>query len=260
MPTYSAVSCQECHGSRVETLNFGSPSARVDLYVNWTDRWSLANDILGNRRPFPYNTLLYPTEVSMRPEPGQYTGDGQGMTYERGIVSVSYGVPGGDGGGSDQPDPNDPTELAAESIEPSISFLTLDPKRFTWSVGTPLRPDEAPGKKLITMKIVRTIYQVLQLPENIKTIAGTVNDRLYHSRLLDLDFETETLLCGAPQLSRSITTQGAGAWTVKLEWEYKPETWNKFWHYETKLFEEIWYDEAPYKVYEPVDQRPLLPG
>lgn len=264
--TYSAVDCQEVHGTRVESHGFENQTASVDLRFAWADRYALASDLLqSGGRFYPYSTHLSCRTVGIRPEAGQYTADGQGMVYEYGIASVQYGALSPLGGSAD---PSDPTQLVAETIDQTTSFITLDHQRFLWADGTALKQDEAPGKLLRTIQITRQLFQVAFIPVSILSVAGTVNIAAYNSALTGLTFGIGTLLCGAPKMTRTISTDGVSAWTLTMTWEYQPNTWNKYYRYNTNDWQAIYTrDPSPpygplssYSSYPPMDQRPFLPG
>ena len=260
---YSSVACQEVHGSREESHGFENQTASVDLRIAWADRYALCSDLLrSGGRAYPYSNYLYARTVGIKPEAGQYTEDGQGMVYEFGIASVQYSALSAKAA---EKDPDDPTQLVSETIEPTASFITLDFKKFVWQIAAPgvdLVPDEAPTKLMKGSLLSRVLYEVRNLNPLIITIAGNINSRRYFSRSLGIPFEIGTLLCNAPKLTRTITTDGVSAWTVALSWEHKPEGWNKFWRAASAQYETIQVRAtgATYNCYPSMDFRPFLPG
>lgn len=266
MATFSSVSCQEVHGSRREQFSYSSQSASVQLRCAWSDVYDLAEDLLdGFGRPYPYMSNLYVRDVTIEPEKGQYTESSQGMVYEFGLVTVQYGVSGMSGGG-DQPDPGDPLELASETIEPTSTFLTLNPGFFRWSGAVApndaLTQDEAPGAMIKGLLLSRTLFRITSIPAKVLDVGGTINDRPYTSRITGLTFDAQTLLCNPPKLSRSITTAGVGAWTVACSWEHKPEGWNWFYRGSVDAYTQLVLRSTGniVEIYKPFDQRPFLPG
>lgn len=262
----SVASVTEVHGTRRESASLGSWTASVQLRCPWSSRYTAMDDltIRWYQNPWPYGSGIYPTSVQISAELGQYTQSGQGMDYEFALLDVDYGIP---GQGNDMPSPSDPNELYSETIEPSSDFLKLDHKRFQWGTGAAaqskdLTPDEAPGRQVKGMRFVRTIYQVAFIPTNILDVYDTCNDRAYYSRILGITFDVETLLLGAPKISRTVTSLGAEAWNVQLWWEHKPQGWNTFYRHSSNDYEDIYYrgTSTRYTPVPIVDQRPFLPG
>ena len=171
---------------------------------------------------------------------------------------MQYGIPGKD----DQPDP---TQLASEALEPTTEFVTEDPAKFGWkselTTDNTLSEGEEPGRLIRGMRLIRTIFKLATINANILSLPGSVNDAEYTSASLGLTFPTETLLFVPPRISRTITTDGASAWNVRLGWEYKAEGWNKYWRIKTQAYDSMVVKEtgADYKAYTPKNQQPWLP-
>lgn len=270
--TYSSVDCQEVHGTRRESFSFTDQSASVQLMVSAANAISLARDLLdGVGRAYPHMDNLRVKSVQLQPQPGQYTQDGQSMTYEHFIASVEYGISGvGLGGGGESPDPEDPLDLASEDIEFTNEFITVSPDRYSWDpamadVSLELTQDEAPGIMKRGINFNRTLFQVFSIPPKILTIGGCINNRIIKSKFLDLDFALYTLLALPPKISRSITTAGSSAWTLACSWQYNKWGWDKFFCAKTNDFRSI-YTVNPgtgtpgaWTPYELDDMRPFIP-
>lgn len=254
--TYSTAVADvaEEHATHDESFGLERTTAKAVLRVAWADRYTLVDDIVGNSRVWPYALeagRIGPraTTAGIMPCPGSYVESGQGMIYTDALVTVNYDSNVGTGGGSSQgsdSDPQDPeTEnLFAEEIEPTAEFITLDHKRFRWGAqnGDPLLEQEAPGKLVKGLNLVRTFYKVPPpLPIQILDAVGGVNASGESAPILGLSFDKETLLYQPPNLSRTIKTDGTGfAFTIKMKYSYKPQGWNKFWRSKTQEMEEIY--------------------
>jgi len=230
---YSTVACCEMQATVSETWSEDAVTAQVQLMCDWTDRHSLAADILLNRRVFPaLSAWAFPPRavscaIAMFPAKG--TASGQELDYEKAIVTVAYSTAA-------------EADLVSESLEPTVEFLTQDYRRFRWTDedGDLLLEGEAPGVQLRGLNLVRTLYRVEPpLPAVLLTGVGGVNDTTYVSSLLGLTFAAETLLFVPPVLSRSITTAGAGAWQIGLKFSFKPNGWNKYFRAATNTWERI---------------------
>lgn len=259
--TFSTVACAEVFGTARENWTMTGRTAQVTLRCTWANRYLLMADILGNYRPWPYSAGLYPSGASFIAGRESYTGNGQGMDYEDANIQFSYGIP----GSKDIPDP---TTLASESLEPTVEFLTQDPRNYKWetasanpNVSQKLKEGEEPGKLHRGLRLVRTLYNLTAINSNILTLPGKVNSTSYVSALLGLTFPADTLLFIPPQISRTYTTAGASAWTVQLGWEYKENGWNKYWRQETQAWDyiKVVATDTRYYSYPQASQSPWLP-
>ena len=229
MTTFSEVECSEVHGSVSENYSWTDITASVQLQVAWMSRGALIDDIFLNMRPYPYQTMLFPKSASVKPLPAKYTSKDQGLQYDDyAIVTVKYGIPKGD-----ENQPEDPVNMVSESLSPTASFQTLNPRDFCWMdlAGDPaIKPGEEPGQIRYDLTLERTHFNVSSIPDTVLTLPGCVNDTAYTSSLLGLTFLAETLLFGPPTMSRTIFSDGSsGSWTLNLRFEYKEDGWNEFW-------------------------------
>jgi hypothetical protein len=244
------IAAREVHASVTENWGADEITASVELQLPWANRHALVFDLIGNAREWPHGSFTAkPRAVSavISPFSAFYTTDGDEelMTYEDAFVTVNYSSAQGE-------------DLLAESLEPTAEFFPLDHKRFRWSAvdGDPLAENEAPGKLIRGLNIVRTFFKVAALSTDLLDLVGTVNDGALVTPLLGLTFAAETLLYTPPNLSRTIKTDGTGfAWNVTMKHNYKPQTWNKFWRSKTEAWEEIvdYETGAVYKNYPPED-------
>lgn len=272
MATYSSVDCQELHNTRRETFSFTNQSATVQLMVSAANSIALVSDLLdGVGRPYPRVNNLRVQSVQLQPMPGQYTQDGQSMTYEFFVATVEYGISSVGIGGGDQgsPDPEDPIDLASEEIEFTNEFFTVKPDPYSWDPAMAnkdlqLTADEAPGLMKRGINFNRTLYQVYKLPQKLLTIGGCINNRKIESKILELEFDLYTLLALPPKISRTITTAGSSAWTLACSWQYNKWGWDKFYHAKTNSFASIYFNDpttgiGAWTPYELDDMRPFIP-
>lgn len=249
---YSIVDCVEEHSTIGEEFDIESGmSASVKLRCAWNDRHALVADILGNHRTYPGTAFAEPPQAaraSIVGDGGIYSTVGQGCVYQSAIVTISYSTK--------------ITDLISESLEPTAEFHRQDFKRFRWGApdGEPILEKEAPGKLLRGLNLVRTIYEVATIPDEVYDLVGGCNDSDYVSAFLGRTFPAETLLYQPPNLSRAFKSNGTKGWTVTLKFSFKPQGWNKYWRVKTETWEEMYDVEgiAPYKNYPPEDFSAIL--
>jgi len=256
MVTYSSIDCCEVHGTAKEEISLDGHTASVDLDVAWNLRYALVDDLLENARRWPYheNPQLTARRCALAVVPATPTDSGQGMTYERAIVSVSYDAtveqadPEGSESDSEGYEPGEGeteeppvTDKLSEAFEPSAEFITLDYRKFRWgsATGTPLKEGESPGKLNLGAVLVRTLYDVSSIPTSVLSNIGKVNPGSYRSRLLGLSFAAETLLFAPPTMDRTIRSDGSGRWKLTLRMVYKADGWNKYWRSDDQTYSKI---------------------
>lgn len=233
--TVAGSGVAEEHGTPRETWTKDGFTCGAELRCAWSERHTIAADLLANRRPWPGHAgWTYParcSNVAIRPFPTDYTVVGQEIVYQHALLNVSYSTA-------------ETTDLLSESLEPVVQFLTLDHRRFRWGAadGDPLLEEEAPGKLYKMVNLVRTFYNVEPpLHTDLINLAGTSNDSLLSSVLLGgLTFAQGTLLYEPPSLQRTIKTDGSGfQFNITQKFAYKPQTWNKFWRAKSESWESI---------------------
>lgn len=234
---FSQVDCEEMDGTRIENWGEDGLTASVDVLVDYLDRTDLVADVLGNRWVYPYRIQSRSTAATaaVRPFPGKVTRNGQGIKYEKAVVTLNYTPP-------EQGDDSETVDLISESIEPNAEFLTLDHKEFRWTDptnGDELKEAEAPGRLLRSFDYVLTKYEQNSMPTEILMFPGSVNDAAVFAPLLGITFPQETLLYNPPTSSRKIDTDGFGKYTIVYRLSFKVEGWNKFWRTKTQTYEQI---------------------
>lgn len=249
MALWSSIPCWEESSTNEENWTFENRTTSVVLRCLWPNRHLLAADLLENQREWPHGFLTeQPKAQSVKIRPHIPSGSaGNCMVYEHALLSVTYGF--------------DTSDLIAESLEPTIEFITEDYRKFRWKTDDKaLVEGEAPGRQRIRMDLVRTLYNVPgPLPAILLTGMGGINNALYYSSLLELAFAQGTLLYHPPALDRTITTQGSKGYTIPLRFTYEPNGWNKYWRAETQTWDEIvTLDGSDYVSYPEVDFSAIL--
>jgi hypothetical protein len=253
------VACWEVHGEVQERRSLEDWTASVQLMCAWNDRHLLAADIVGFARDWPHGTgIIKPQATSAAIEPFESAGsrDDQAMAYEHALVTVNYTI-----------DDRSPADLASESIEPSVEYITVDHRRFRWgsATGPPILEQEAPGKPIYSIALVRTIYNLPSIPASILTLPGTCNQSSYSSDILGLTFPAESLAFMSPSMQRTITIDGDKGWTLTLKWAFREGGWNQFWRPQLNSGAGGWQalhvagQSGPYKNITPVGYGAFLP-
>lgn len=234
----------------------------VQLECAWADRYNLLNEILGNEYTWPHGafTNVVAKKAQIIPQRTQYTehGSGGGIVYQTALVTIQYLAP------NNNIDETAGGDLYSETLEPVVEFIKQNPDRFAWASGTgpPVSKEEAPGKQVYMMNIVRTLYNLASVPAAVFTCIGGVNDTAYVSATLGFSFGVETLLYQPPTLSRTVKIDGTKLWSLTMKFAYKPNGWNQFWRAGVNPAQwDEFYDIAAgaiYKNYHQVDMTSLL--
>jgi len=264
MTTFSTVDCAYVPKTLTENLDVttGQITASLTVACLWANRLTLADDVLLNRRPYPFVTSAFTPKaqscsIVQFDEDLSQTTVGQWRPPKFAHVTINYGILTTTAIGS--------FDLVAESLEPYGDFIRQDYTLFRWGGknGDPLKPEEAPGRYMPKLKLVRRIYRLSTLPDDTLSAIGKCNLAAYASPLLGVTFPAETLVYGEPNLERTISTSGSEGWNYTQQWTYDPNGWNKYWRAETGLWEEIYMVTEsgvalPWKSYPPTDFSGLL--
>lgn len=236
MPTYSAQTVSEVHNTQNEVHSVESEgTATVTLQCAWGSRHLVVQDILANRRLWPYSVGIggpRATSATVRPlaSSGSLTADGQGIVYTDALIDVEYSTAAEE-------------DLVSESLEPSMDMIALDYKKFRWDEpeGDPLEEDEAPSFQLFRGQLVRKLFGVAPpLPTSLLSLQGKTNDAQYVSTALGLTFDTETLLFVPPVMERTVTTNGVQGWDITITFQINYTGWNTFWRADEETWSEIY--------------------
>ena len=253
---YSSIGCCEVDGTRKETRTAtGDLDVTVDLNCAYADRYLLCSDLFGSGRPYPYDTgaLCISAEVAVW---GDGATSSQSIDYSTATVTAKYSNK-----VNKKAQTNAGGQLYADTIEPSVEFITLDHTRFKWNSasGDVLKESEAPGRQMYSIAFTRTLYKVASgVPAYCLDYIGKCNASYFYSSMLGLTFPAETLLFMPTVSNRSVTTDGSPGWDVVLKWSYKPETWNKFWRSKTQAYEAIYMGSSLYKNFPTIDMSAAL--
>lgn len=263
MSDFSLIACCEEHDTRSEKLTSDATTCSVVLRCAWADRFLLAQDIGGLRRPWPaLSAWAKPPRgkvVSIVPDGGQYTEDGQECVYNEALVTVEY-----DSNVEETEEDEDSPELViTESIDPYTEFITLDYRKFRWGNvnGDPLTEAEAPGRPFHGLALVRQMSKwEPPLPIDLLSKINCINQDAYVSARLGLTFAAKTLLYIPQPMNHAVTTEGSEAWNVTLKFAYKPDGWDQFWRASQNAFAQIFSIDANalYEHFPPEDLSPLL--
>jgi hypothetical protein len=273
MAIYSAVNCWEIKDTSTWTDGLSGTSAGVTLGCAYADRYTLASDLLANRRVWPgaggtgaprvadVNNVRGWGNATLQPGSSEQIFD-----YEEARMDVTYAPLAGE-----VPTGAEPYDLVLESLEGEVDGKRLDHNRFLWTdpASPPvnpayqLTPGESPVKQVNRMKWSREFIGISYLPADMYSLIGKVNNAPFVSTILNFTFGTETLRFNYPYASRSIRTDGATGWNLKLSMSFKEETWNKFWRIEGGTgdggYEDMYIKNGPiYKNYPLADFGPVL--
>ena len=209
------------------------------LKCAWTDRDTLAREILGET--YPYNSIgAMAMEAYPEPIKGEALAVGASAdmsSYAEAVVVVKYSTQ----GASEVVSGN----LISEWLETSIDFKTLDHRGLQWGVGggaEALFPAEAPGRIEPTIDYVLLYHELSAVPSSVVTHTGLVNASAVTAYLMGLTFAPETLLYLGAQVGRSITTAGSTGFSVKHRFRFKGNDghgWNWFWDQRTHGYSQI---------------------
>lgn len=240
---FSNVDCEIYNNSVNESFTReGGLSASVQLRCNWNDRIALVNDLIYNRRTWPYATAQNPPivrSVSITQEKPCGSQDGQGYDYSvtdsKAICSVQYESISADGDAPSQDSPVD-YDVLVENIETNVEFLTLAPKMFKWNTpvdgkDVAVAPELSPTKRIWGLNYTRQLIGVRgSIPDEVFTKVGHCNNSVFTSKYYGYDFAIETLLYNGAQIERTFTALGEVRRNLTLNFQWTEQTWNYFWN------------------------------
>jgi hypothetical protein len=268
MPSFSVINCDQVDHSAAEDYLPGAVAASANLICDWNDRYALVDDLLLNRRQWPFFTVptLIAKTAKITALPTKGTTATQIISYQKAIVAVKYATLDAEEE-KDEEDgaPNDGV-VVTDSIKPAAEFITQDPRNFTWetapegaSLGAPPMPvteGQAPGMLIHTHTLSRVLGRVLNIPASILTLPGSVNAVAYTSNQLGLTYPAETLMFGIPSITFEHLANGVTTKKLTLEFSYKPNTWNKYYRPDKLVWEHMMVAAQPAviaKMYPPGD-------
>lgn len=270
---HPTISAYEVHGSRQENWNDTNPQITVTLSVANTAVVGFVRDFVEHKYAWPecivVSSILYTpswliaTNVEVLPVVDRnYTG---GATDEiitrqdpgRTLVRITYtnqqeflrtltttvGTGTATGSGYQAQD-----VWVSYSRAVSTEFLTMDYNDFEWYYQgalvmepDPLKPDEAPGKPLRTVKsytTIKNVYLTEDLEDIILNYSGTVNNSLLTAgNRLNTTFDEDQVLFNVEDVSPGIQKYSSIYGGVTLHYNLRISfhcrtglsTWNKYW-------------------------------
>lgn len=241
------VSWQELDGSPVETMSDGVFQATRRLLVDWGDRLTLMQELLGRTfasgddtivmraHRYPAFTAAWAQSVRISPfhSPAAHEGAGAQVInqYANGaVVEVGYSSSENEDGQGAGPGDQGGDPLVTESIQPASEVLMLPGRQVKWATsGSHLMDIEAPMKLVVSMVWVYQRHKMPSLPDALVDYAGTVNSTAVTSLTLGKTFAAKTLLYEPAGFRRTIMPDEATAWEAELRMTHKPSGWQKFW-------------------------------
>lgn len=230
MAIWSLVPCAEEHGGRehLEDLGLEDSTGSVLLRVSWANRLLLIADIIGRVHPWIPGLRAKTASLQFTEQGASTDGSGQVLIPDEVLIAVSYVS-------------NLTGDLIQERLRPQTEFLTTDWRGLRWgaAAGPPLVEEEAPGKQIKSVQIVRTEHYLSSVHVDHYDLMGSVNDAEYISARLGHTFPIDTLLYHPPELEIVTDATGTERYTLTKLFSYNPEGWNKFWRAATDSWEEI---------------------
>lgn len=223
--------------SSTETHEHGSLLVVQELIVDWGDRYTIRSTLLaGIGMVYPHATpTAYCKKVSIQPVLAKNTADASGYaTFEKAILQAEYRSP-------STVDPeiftiDGSSVQISEEFIPTLKAVRLPYENFEWaSDSAPLEPDDAPIKPLYGVEYIQTHHNIVEstMGESgaykvlweIAQLVGFVNAASVTTRLLNITFSAQQLLCKPPVIRRT-----AGN-LVTVEYRFGAEfpSWNEFW-------------------------------
>ncbi len=236
MATYSSVDCWEIRDTATQQIGNEGTTASVELGCTWANRFSLASDLMANRRVWPYTVGTGAPRVSnitsirgFGESTVQPASSDQLFDWDEARLEVEYAPLAGTVGSEDY-------DLAIETLEGEAAGVRLSDNGFYWPTGgtgpsgtTPIEPGEAPVKEFYPARLVREYIGIAAIPPAALDLVGTVNQAAYTSTILGYTFPAETLRLNYPFATRTIRASGASGWNLQLSMTYVKQGHNKFW-------------------------------
>ncbi len=243
-------------------------SATRKLIVDWTDRQTVMDDligrgvgVLGEIYPYRITSGARVISVTSEPLPGSATkGSGEVAVYEKALLTVNYSTPRGGnrgeragGGGS----------IISESIEPWVENTVVDHRGLAWEnpsggISIPLNPGEAPSKLETGYDYVFTRHRLTSIPSAPSNLIGTSNESPIFTVFSGINFPTQTLLMLPFTVQHTVAAgSNSSVWTITYRFRFKPNGWNVWWHKKFQAYAKILIPDEPnprqYFQYPPAD-------
>lgn len=275
MATFSKISCYEDLNDRTEVFTDEGLTATTGLWCAYADRFALCNDLVMSRRVYPYSNLrncicksAEPTLQGGHPSRSDQGFELQDTDFVKVIATFEMdSSEREEDEEQEQPEDERPYSSVVEDLDVGAQFLPMDHKNFRWVTasenaitwGSPLKAEEAPSKLQPTMKLIRTLKKVKQVPQQILSLAGHVNKSAYTSKYNGINYAPETLLFLGARLANTYTELGSNGFDMQLNFGIHAVSWNKFYDKESDGWREIAVDNGMlsspniYKPYPPAN-------
>jgi len=252
--TPAVPTAAEMHGTIEEFIGAeGNIEQKVTLRVPWADRYTVALDTVGNARLWPQNNSgTVCAGARIKPVPSKYTKDGQVIVYEEALIELTYNYFQGRKLEATMPDGT--KVLYSDSFEVIAESQPIAAAQLTWgnATGDKLIKEEFPPLTYSRFKFFRTIFGMPSIDPSALDLAFSSNDAPFTSQSIGLTFPIETLSFIPPTVGNSVSTTGSAGFTCRVGFDYRKDTWNKFWRTKTQQFEIIWgADNKQFKPYPP---------
>lgn len=255
-----SIAFEEIRGETHEEFTLTGFNASRVYRCLWGSRFTLATDLLrygGATYPLYTGANVRAVNVAIRgvgetaeTEPvSPIFPDATIVKYTHALLTVTYEtvywenyIP---GAGSQ----DDPGIIIEESLDLASEFIRIpaefsDGSYLAWSNGEVPTPtfndvdeDESPGKVIRLSSYVITRFNVPSIPDEIRTLMGTVNLNPIEEITSGFIYEPETLLYAGATPNTSAVPDGTNTWTVTYRFNYRPNGWNKFWRPQTSTWE-----------------------
>lgn len=247
----------EEHGSPKENWSHDrGGSATRTLRCAWTDRWTLAGELINGAYPYISNGAIC-VSVGIAPADGKNLSDPNSPTvaiYSQAILSAVYEI-------------SNRSLTYIEEIEPTFEYATDDYKKFRWgsSTGNVALPEEAPGRLLIGAAYKLTKFNQSSIPAAAQTLMGKVNSSVVNPKMSIFSgwsFAAETLLLQPPQFNVRKSASGltttdityTGIWRPNYDVSGNAKGWNWFWNTDEQCYQQLYLaasgtSNTPYKPF-----------
>lgn len=231
----------------------GSPIGRRDARTNrgdyqarfmcaWADREALITELINAGVARPENSAAVPYAGSWTPFTDEANlGATDVAAYEKAIVTMEYATP---DFSSRIEDPLDSGQFVSVRYEPTAEYMKMGSKGMTWLDGTDVDAPETPPILLLGADLVTTLYDKAYTPDDLEAFddaIGKVNSLPVTARILLTEYAAETLLFNPYSivLSTYVAPPGPSRFDVTFRFSIRPNTWNKFYHPKSGLWENM---------------------
>lgn len=211
----------------------------VDLVVPWDLRDEILNEIVGNNKLYPHlwgRSDAYAQSGGSKPYQGQiagYSGATDASAYVAAHLTIKYGRTHDN---KNQKQGQNGVELFSESLNFTDQHLTLEPINYKWSHnGAQLNmPGPLTDQQVVLLvkgyEYTQTRYNQAAVPPQCFSWLGTCNKQSYTSPTWGIVMPAETMLFGAPNVTRKVVKDGENRFTITYKITGKYPGWNWFYN------------------------------